>query len=381
MTVMPADKLRKGSQMPRVLIVEDEAPLADMIREAVEGSVECRLDIVNSVREARRVLATEPVEVLITDLRLPDGDGMSLVKSLRRNQPLSSSIVMTGLPSVDMAITALRWGAVDFLAKPFTMETLLDGVRKAILRQRMMSREDMRFERLREAVKRLNAARRQVSRKVDLLCNDLVGAYGDLAKQMDIVRTTESFRSTCQTAADLEQLLCHAMDWMLRQLGYSNLAIWLAADDDFHLGAYMKYSIPGEPALTDAMKHGLVSLSNRRGLVRLEGEALRLVLNDAEKPLLSDQSVLGCGCTYLGETIATLILFRDARNPFTDEQEAIVRAIAPVFSLALASIVRGAQKQDGEDFDGPFGEHDRDSSEGRHPDEGDWWKNGQPPPF
>ena len=85
MTVMPADKLRKGSQMPRVLIVEDEAPLADMIREAVEGSVECRLDIVNSVREARRVLATEPVEVLITDLRLPDGDGMSLVKSLRRN--------------------------------------------------------------------------------------------------------------------------------------------------------------------------------------------------------------------------------------------------------------------------------------------------------
>jgi len=382
MTVTPADKLRQESRAPRVLIVEDEQSLAELIGEAIGRSLHCRLNVVNSVREARRLLATEPIEVLVTDVRLPDGDGISLVKSLRRNQPLSSSIVISGSPSVDTAIAALRWGASDFLAKPFTMDTLLDGVRKALTRQAVVAREDRRFDRLREAVKRLNSARRQVSRKVDLLCNDLVGAYGDLAKQLDIVRTTESFRAACHSANDLEQLLCHAMDWMLRQLGYSNLAIWLAADDDFHLGAYMKYSIPGEPKLTDAMKHGLVPLTNQKGLIRLEGETLRPALSDAEKPLLSDQAVLGCGCTYLGETIATMILFRDARNPFTDEQESIVRSLAPVFSLALASIVRGPQQPDGNDDDRPFGDNDHDSRPGDNTrDEGDWWKTGQPPPF
>jgi FixJ family two-component response regulator len=383
MTETPADKLLTGSHPPRILIVEDESALADLIRDAVGNKLHCRMNVVSSIREARRLLATEPFEVMVTDIRLPDGDGMSLVKSMRRNQPLSSSIVMTGSPTVETAVTALRWGAVDFLAKPFSMDTLLDGVRKAILRQSVVAREDRRFERLREAVKRLNAARRQVSRKVDLLCNDLVGAYGDLAKQLDIVRTTESFRSSCQTAVDLEQLLCHAMDWMLRQLGYSNLAIWLAADDDFHLGAYMKYSIPGEPTLTDAMKHGLVSVANRRGLVRADGEALGHLLSDAERPLLADQSVLGCSCTYLGETIATMILFRDARQPFTEEQESVVRAISPVFSLALATIVRGPPHPNDDDFDGPFGDHDQDREPpaGGNRDEGDWWKNGQPPPF
>ncbi len=64
-----------------------------------------------------------------------------------------------------------------------------------------------------------------------MLCNDLVTAYGELSRQFDGVRNQESFRKTCDGAKDLEQLLCHAMDWLLRQVGYSNVAVWLADEE------------------------------------------------------------------------------------------------------------------------------------------------------
>jgi hypothetical protein len=54
-----------------------------------------------------------------------------------------------------------------------------------------------------------------VSKKVDLLCNDLVAAYGELSRKLDGVRTQESFRKLVDRRKDLAQLLCHAMDWIL----------------------------------------------------------------------------------------------------------------------------------------------------------------------
>ena len=99
---------------------------------------------------------------------------------------------------------------------------------RALHRKSLPLKSESRIDRLRDAVRRLNDARRLVTKKVDLLCNDLVAAYGDLSRQLDLVRTTESFRGAITIADDLEQMLCHAMDWMLRQMGYSNVAIWLA---------------------------------------------------------------------------------------------------------------------------------------------------------
>jgi len=94
---------------------------------------------------------------------------------------------------------------------------------KALDRQAFSARQEKRFGKLRDAVRRLNESRRLISKKVDILCNDLVSAYGELSRQLDGVRTQEGFRKYVEKAKDLEQLLCHAMDWMLRQMGYANV--------------------------------------------------------------------------------------------------------------------------------------------------------------
>jgi response regulator of citrate/malate metabolism len=374
---------QKSRLRPRVLIVDDEPDLIELIRDVVERAGNCRLLTASDLRQAEKIIASEKIDLLLADLHLPDGDGMSLLPRLRERNPSAGSVIITGNPSVNGAINAMRGGALDFLPKPFSADQLLDRVNKALERQAIVAKKEIRLSRLRVAVKKLNVTRHTISKKVDLLCNDLVSAYGELSRQLDTVRMQEGFRKLMNEANDLEQVLCHAMDWILRHCGYSNVAIWLASEGEegYELGAYMKYTIAGDLPLTNAMRNGLVPLINREGSVHLFGSETRDHLTAAEANLLGGQEILGCNCTYLGEGLATLVMFRDEKCPFTDEDVAMVRAISPIFAVSLANIVRESQGG-GEEEDGPLlDEDDHDNKKKPRKTDSDWWKRGEPPPF
>lgn len=378
-------------QPPRVLVVDDEPNLVEVIGEVVGRGMGCRVVTAASIAQARKILASQPIELMVADLNLPDGDGMSLLPALREHQPGASAIVITGAPTVSGAIGALRGGAADFLPKPFSQTHLVERVQMALDRQAFAARQEKRFGKLRDAVRRLNESRRLISKKVDLLCNDLVSAYGELSRQIDGVRTQEGFRKYVEKAHDLEQLLCHAMDWLLRQMGYANVGVWLSADDgEFQLGAYMKYTVAGEQILTDALKRALLPRAVKDGLVRLKGEDLQDKLTPQEMALLKGQEVIAVNCTYLGESLAALVFFRDARSPFTAEDESLLKQVSPIFAVSLASVVRGADGEgDGETpfFDGGDGgaaepeKKDPKKPQKKKEDAADWWKRGEPPPF
>jgi FixJ family two-component response regulator len=378
---------KSETKTPRILVVDDEPMLIDLVGDVVGGSINCKVISAESIEEAKKILATTNIELLVADVNLPDGDGTALLSALKKHQPHANAIVITGQPSVDGAISALRAGAVDFLPKPFSAESLVARVSKALEHQALKAKKERRLDKLRDAVKRLNEARRLVSKKVDLLCNDLITAYGELSKQLDVVRTQEGFRKLLAEAADLEQMLCHAMDWLLRQIGYSNVAIWLTADDgEYQLGAYMKYTTPGEPAFTEAMKQGILKHINRDGFVHLTADEAREKLSHAELQHMAGQSILAVTCTYLGESLATVVMFRDAKTPFTDDDAQALKAVSPLFATALAGSVRDedADVDDGSMLDGGD-DHDADGPPTKKPKEkkndADWWKRGEAPPF
>ena len=401
--VAQQQRTNAANSQPRVLVVDDEPALLELVDDVVGGHLRCRMIAAGSLAEAKKILATQPIELMVADVNLPDGKGTALLKTLREHQPDAGAILITGQPSVDHAISALRQGAFDFLPKPFTADQLLDRVRWALARQSALAKKEKRLNRLRDAVKRLNEARRLVSKKVDLLCNDLISAYGELSKQLDGVRTQEAFRKTLAQSKDLEQMLCHAMDWLLRQMGYTNIAVWLASDDsEFQLGAYMKYTIQGQPALTDAMKGGLVPLVTAQDLVHLSADEALKKLSPAELQHLSGQAILGANCTYLGEPLAAVILFRDAKTGFTEADAAVLQAVAPIFATGLATIVRAGnvenaadddedgrdERDEPADADDETGAVDEESKpQPKKPkkpnkkDDADWWKRGEPPPF
>jgi FixJ family two-component response regulator len=377
-------KKSKSSLPPRILVVDDEPGVVEVIGQVIKSNIKCRLLTATNIAEATKVLATKTIQLLVADLHLPDGDGMSLVASLQRQQPHASAVVITGAPSVGGAITAMREGALDFVPKPFTNEQLIERLNKALSRQATLVKQEQRIDRLKGAVRRLSEARRVISRKVDLLCNDLITAYGELSKQLDDVRTQEGFRKYIGNAKDLEQLLCHAMDWLLRQLGYCNVAVWLASEEgDFQLGAYMKYTIAGDVPITDALRRVIVPPVQREGILHIGSNDLRTQFTPQEFAVLKDQDMLAVNSTYLGESLAAVTFFRDARSPFSADDEALVKSISPIFAVNLASVVRdaeeGPQGEDGNDGRDDGGNYQ--SKKPRKPDPADWWKNGGDAPY
>lgn len=372
----------KADSAARVLVVDDEPEMQDLVRDVVLPAVDCEMAFASTVAEARRILGSHPIDLLVADIHLPDGDGLSLLHELTRLQPSAAAVVISGEPSVDGAITALREGAVDFVRKPFSADDLARRVRKALHIRQLRLRQELRLAKLRDAVHRLNAARKVVNKKVDLLCNDLISAYSELSRQLDSVRVQEGFRNFLATAADLEQMLCHTMDFLLRQVGYCNIGIWLSANDnDLQLGAFMKYTQPAEADLVEALQANLLRVISRRNFVRLRDSELDALLTPTEGKYLRGQDVLGINCTYLGESLAVMILFRDRKTPFSEDDMTALKTVAPLFALSLARSVKGGQASE-EQTDGPGPDQQGpDKPKSRKKDPADWWKRGEDPPF
>src|SRR5690606_28296512 len=118
--------------MPHVLIVDDEpntrAALAEIVSE--EGFT---VGVAQDLREARIQMVRQSPDVVLTDLKLPDGSGMDLFQELDPKVPVEF-ILITGHASVESAVDALRLGAADYLVKPINMQrlkTILDRIPRA----------------------------------------------------------------------------------------------------------------------------------------------------------------------------------------------------------------------------------------------------------
>jgi two-component system response regulator HydG len=113
---------RTGKE-PHVLVVDDEREMADML---ADGLADRGYDAVaaGSTDEALRHLREDPFDALVTDLRMPQGDGLELMAAARKLVPDLPVIVMTAYGAIDSAIESVRRGASHYLVKPFKLEEL-----------------------------------------------------------------------------------------------------------------------------------------------------------------------------------------------------------------------------------------------------------------
>ena len=107
---------------PRVLVVDDRLEMAEMLADGLRESYD-PLPLASS-REALARLEKERVDALVTDLRMPELDGMQLLAASRRLDPRRPVIIMTAYAAIDSAIEAIRQGASHYLTKPFRLEEL-----------------------------------------------------------------------------------------------------------------------------------------------------------------------------------------------------------------------------------------------------------------
>jgi len=121
-----------------VLLIEDDRNIATGLQKAMRVN---GYDVVLQTRgdDGLNQALSEPFDIVITDLRLPGTDGLELVRQLHHARPKLPIILITAHGSTETAIEATKWGAFDYLPKPFEVEELLDLTGKALESSRLMS--------------------------------------------------------------------------------------------------------------------------------------------------------------------------------------------------------------------------------------------------
>ncbi|HJO03529.1 MAG TPA: sigma-54 dependent transcriptional regulator [Acidobacteriota bacterium] len=120
--------------MDRVLIVDDESSMRAMLSIAL-GDEGWEVHAAGDGNEALALLSKQPVDVVVSDIRMPGVDGMELLRHVRDRSPRTEVSLITAHASTDSAIEAVRLGAYDYVTKPFDVEELKVTVRHALERQ------------------------------------------------------------------------------------------------------------------------------------------------------------------------------------------------------------------------------------------------------
>src|SRR5436190_14091954 len=118
------------SLQPTILIVDDEKHTRDGLRRLLEDDYDTY--VAEDIRGAMDVLEREPIDVLITDLRLGADDGMTLIERALKLPHPPLCIMMTAYGSVDTAVEAMKRGAYDFVTKPINIDRLEILINRAL---------------------------------------------------------------------------------------------------------------------------------------------------------------------------------------------------------------------------------------------------------
>ncbi|HKS29292.1 MAG TPA: response regulator [Pyrinomonadaceae bacterium] len=158
----------------RLLVVDDEESVALTVSEVLrqEGF---RVETASSGTEAVKLLEATEYDLVLTDLHMEGGDGISVLSEIQQRSPLTISIVLTGFASVETAIAAMRSGAYDYLVKPCNIEDLKHTVKRGVEHRLLMLRE-------REARARLEEFNRELQKRVEERTIELVRRNEELAE-------------------------------------------------------------------------------------------------------------------------------------------------------------------------------------------------------
>lgn len=114
-----------------ILIVDDDLNILELLQRHLQ-SWNFHTYKAASVKEAVTILRDTPIDLLISDLKMPEIDGFELIKFVSENYPKIPKLVVTGYPSVQGSLTAIKAGVVEYLIKPFTKEELKSAVHSSL---------------------------------------------------------------------------------------------------------------------------------------------------------------------------------------------------------------------------------------------------------
>ncbi len=130
---------------PHILVMEDEEIVARGLEMVLEEEG-YDVDLAFTGAGALETFADRDFDLLVADLRLPDSDGMEIIKIVKERRPETEVVVITGYSSVTSAVDAMKIGVADYLAKPFTESEIKIAIENALRKERPAAPEKVKAE-------------------------------------------------------------------------------------------------------------------------------------------------------------------------------------------------------------------------------------------
>ena len=126
----------------RILIVDDEIDMLELLELIITDRTEYQVVTTNTPLEVPELLKKEPYDLLITDLRMPDIDGIELIEMVKQVDDQLPFIIITAYGTIESAVEAMRKGAFDYITKPFRQEQILLTIEK-VMKWRRLQKENI----------------------------------------------------------------------------------------------------------------------------------------------------------------------------------------------------------------------------------------------
>ncbi len=119
------------SQPAKIIVVDDEKQICQNVAKIL-SKYDIKVTYALSAKDAIKKMTEEPYALLITDIVMPEMDGLELLKYVKKEWPQTKTIMMTAFASIDSAVKAIQMGALDYISKPFTPNELRSTVKQVI---------------------------------------------------------------------------------------------------------------------------------------------------------------------------------------------------------------------------------------------------------
>jgi len=146
----------------RILVIDDELGIREGCRRALEPAG-FTVALAATLQEGQRMIQQGDFDLVLTDVMLPDGRGIDLLGPIQEKDPDLVCVIITGFATIELAVEAMKRGAYDFIAKPFTADLLVMTVNQG-LEKRRLSRETRRLQAIEAEAARLAREKEELER-------------------------------------------------------------------------------------------------------------------------------------------------------------------------------------------------------------------------
>ena len=192
-----------GNDAGRILIVDDEESVAITMQAVLEMDG-YDVTAVTSGQRALELIRTDQFDLVLTDLRIGDADGMQVLAEIRQHAPETVAIMLTGFASLESAIQALRQGAYDYSVKPSDVIELRATIARGIERRRLGQQLQARVDELETANATIRDLNQGLQRRVDEATAELQELYEQAQRHVAELQELDRLKSRFLSMASHE---------------------------------------------------------------------------------------------------------------------------------------------------------------------------------